>query len=989
MSRSLLRFGLAVGLAALLGGVAGVPLSAQYGPMPYQGAFFWLDANRANQGYRWFPAPRRGWVGAGDGWSAATSFPPRIWEYQVGGAPPNDACWVVPFAVGGSYADRGPFGLQVNQYLAEWWEGTTYLSNPGRPAGWNAQKFGWFDFANTRTDRLLVGPDGLPQGFPGDVDNGDAGACVGNLLARQRGAGLPWEASQRDDPGTGEPCMAIPQVYRVRMNLEIRCEPDLSLRDDYTTRFYPIFDAWPFPALPDGAIVPVIFPPDYPAGDSGALGRVWVRRVDTGLERWVNAGNGPYAANFPAGSVFQGAGGSPWGAVAANRPEYLQHHQWRLDASITSAARRASDRNMLKSYDHDGNVISDSIVIRDLMTGVDDCLSLNIASYEQPGDITWPCGRVNSPGVARTTLQTPGRTVDVGASDPNEVAAAVVAATFPGAVGNRQPAPAGGNFWFEMDTFALRCQAGAYQQRDLRSQAAAAVAAQDALFNQEWARYLDLRQRAFFDPTLNFARDAAYNAASTALGAREGWAAILAYRNQVHPEMHAAFAGAGYLQAGGSAQLPVFFDGASAACDALWVPLQPFGALVGNYDVAPPNAAGLTADMRLRSFTEVPNSERFTDQQQAAGLPHYLSSSAVPLTVGPASHYVRDSLRAGVDFPVGPTHWNADDVDVSPSVHIPFACGGAPRRDLFLPDVVNVPTYGYRDSAGAWQQILNPADPRRQGLDASGRRAFDPRTLASYTECSDPAFGGGDCYASAELEQRVEAYAPGGASTLTGRALADHRAALSAGHVNGRGTYRAERLRGYDPTDRLAATRTFDTYKRESGGDLDASGQLIQLDASGMPTGTGDPTSYAVTATVSDYQFDYQFDVFGGVSTGFADLDYLSNATRHQFLFVTDYWGVAPGTASHAPPSVIQQADMETMTRTGPVRLSAAMGYARGAGLGSCTVCSENGCAPGVVEEFPDERFTSSVTQGTLVCLIGPVPLPRPAYSCPTVSNTR
>ena len=80
---------------------------------------------------------------------------------------------------------------------------------------------------------------------------------------------------------------------------------------------------------------------------------------------------------------------------------------------------------------------------------------------------------------------------------------------------------------------------------------------------------------------------------------------------------------------------------------------------------------------------------------------------------------------------------------------------------------------------------------------------------------------------------------------------------------------------------------------------------------------------------------------------------------------------------------------MEYMTRSGPVRLSAAMGYAGGAGVGSCTVCSENGCDDTVVEEFVGERFTSSVTQGTAVCLIGPTPIPPPVHSCPTVSNTR
>ena len=101
------------------------------------------------------------------------------------------------------------------------------------------------------------------------------------------------------------------------------------------------------------------------------------------------------------------------------------------------------------------------------------------------------------------------------------------------------------------------------------------------------------------------------------------------------------------------------------------------------------------------------------------------------------------------------------------------------------------------------------------------------------------------------------------------------------------------------------------------------------------------------------------------------------------------YWGVAPGTATNGPPGTIAEADMERMTRSGPVRLSGAMSYARSPAVGSCTVCSENGCDDSVVEEFVGERFTSSVTQGTAVCLIGPTPIPPPAHSCPTVANTR
>ena len=42
-----------------------------------------------------------------------------------------------------------------------------------------------------------------------------------------------------------------------------------------------------------------------------------------------------------------------------------------------------------------------------------------------------------------------------------------------------------------------------------------------------------------------------------------------------------------------------------------------------------------------------------------------------------------------------------------------------------------------------------------------------------------------------------------------------------------------------------------------------------------------------------------------------------------------------------------------------------------------------------VVEDSLGERFTSSVTEGTLVCFIGPTPIRRSAHSCPTVAITR
>ena len=954
--------------------------NAQYGPMAYDGRFYWLADDRANQGFRWYEPPRRGWSESGAPWSAMTSFPERIWEFPIAGGPPNDPCYQFPFVTPPD-PDFGPFGLQVNQYLAEWWEGTTYFSHPNKPAGWSAGKFGFFDFA-PRGDRPAVASDGLPAGFVGQ-STGQAGACAGRLLAGARGSGNPWEAGTADVP-SGEPCMAWPAVYVVRMNLETRCEPDLSLPDieGYTFRFYELWDTWGYPIeLPDGASVPLLFPSDYPDGDSGALGRVWLRRADVGLKQWINNGSGPYAADVAASSVFSGAaGGGSLAAVGGVRPDYLEQHAWRLD-SATADERRGSARNMLRTYDHDGNVVADYVIIRDLMTETEDCLSLEVASYETAEDIDWRCGRVNSAALASHSLQSGGsRYSDVGAASPAEVAAVLTTATVPGAVGNRQPEPPGANFWFEYDTFSIRCHAGFYSERDLPLVAEYAIEAYQEEYPLAWQDYLDLQDLWDIGLATDDAVNAAYQYVSDLRGMLEGWRVIYAYRDLVHGELLSAVRAAGYAYGGAGGGLAVDFDG--VGCDAELVTLQPFRRQSGgNVDVAPPNAGGLTAEMALVSWKEVAGTDRFTAQQQAAGLPHYIGDSRLSLEVGAASHYVRDhSMRAGSEFPTGPTHWDGVDVTHSPNLFIPLACG-KPQENVFAPDVTHIPSVGFWTSSGEWEQILDPNDPRRLGRVVGGGRAFDPRSFASYTECKDSAFGAGDCYASDEMRTRMSAYNPGGAETLTGRALAAHREALESGVDQG--LYKADQFRDYDTSDR---SPLFSVNSTVSSGDLDASGNLIEHEGVNMLGDIGEPTSYAVETLSAPHALLYGYNP---TFTGLGNLDHLSNGTRHEFTFVEYYWGVAPGTAVNGPPGTIAEADMETMTRTGPVRLSSAMGYARGGGVGSCTVCSELGCDDSVVEEFVGERFTARVTEGTAVCLIGPTPLPRPRHSCPTVANTR
>ena len=89
-------------------------------------------------------------------------------------------------------------------------------------------------------------------------------------------------------------------------------------------------------------------------------------------------------------------------------------------------------------------------------------------------------------------------------------------------------------------------------------------------------------------------------------------------------------------------------------------------------------------------------------------------------------------------------------------------------------------------------------------------------------------------------------------------------------------------------------------------------------------------------------------------------------------LTVTEsYWGIAPGTVpSDRPPDYDAVPDQETMTRRGPIRFIGAAELSRTYRVGTCTLCSEFGCSEEVTEHFPDERFTSSVSQGTIVCLL-------------------
>ena len=206
MKRSAAAVAAAIFLVVLAGDL---PLLAQ---RDYKGDLFWMADPAPLPGSLWAAPPLRGWSTAGDPWSAATSFPPRVWEYHVSNAPPNDLCVELPAAIDPA---TGPFGMQFSTYFAEWWEGTTYRSHPNKPPGYRADLFGFFDFRG-RSDRPRVGAGGLPARLIGNP-----GACAAATLAALQGGGdAQWMPHRRD--GYGNPCLSTPHLFRLRVNMELQ-----------------------------------------------------------------------------------------------------------------------------------------------------------------------------------------------------------------------------------------------------------------------------------------------------------------------------------------------------------------------------------------------------------------------------------------------------------------------------------------------------------------------------------------------------------------------------------------------------------------------------------------------------------------------------------------------------------------------------------------------------------------------------------------------
>ena len=282
--RSIWRALLAFWLAAVFFVFTGDVVDAQR--PPYEGPLFWMSDPGAHSGSNWIEPPLRSWMEApGEEWHQATSFPTeRIWESAINGAPPNDPCFR-DVATAVTDPDTGPYGLQTSQFFAEWWDGNVYFGHPSPPPGWTYFDYGGFRFRyrppQNGVYREPYHPStGAPQGIIGP----SPGACVGARLALERGyqqggVWMPYDLG-------GNPCYSTAHLYRLRLNTELRCEPQLGDdTDPYTELFWEFYDLR-VPTVPvfyDGMTTGAIrFPSTY-AGPYP-----FFRRIDVGFSKLVN-----------------------------------------------------------------------------------------------------------------------------------------------------------------------------------------------------------------------------------------------------------------------------------------------------------------------------------------------------------------------------------------------------------------------------------------------------------------------------------------------------------------------------------------------------------------------------------------------------------------------------------------------------------------------------------------------------------------------------
>ena len=438
MSRILIRAACAALLAlCLIVLFASAELAAQ---RSYEGALYWLDGPESDTpGSIWIAAPVVAAMGLGE---SGTSFPDRVWDNTLSRVPPNTACFV-----GGTDPDSGPYGLQVVQYIGDWHRGTVYRPHAAALGSATESLFGYFDFG-ARLDRAAVSFNGLPE-----VALANPGACVAEALANSFGSvpGSAWESGLKDGP-SGRDCLASSYYVVLRVNTELRCEPDISVRDAFTEDYWQLYERFVgYTTALRGPDYPMAFPTDYTA---------------------------PYPSfrNFSLalyGGSLDGASASATGSLNAldtfalpasldpaddflpGLAAYRAQHPHSFVSSVNDPLIEA--RNPFRDTDQHGVPTADTLTLNDGRLGEQDCLEWNFGAPGQATAQPFACGRANSLLASTARLQAGGlRTLEVGPLSPALVtlASPTIGTVGPPLVPFDAPSDA---FWSVWDSYSFRC----------------------------------------------------------------------------------------------------------------------------------------------------------------------------------------------------------------------------------------------------------------------------------------------------------------------------------------------------------------------------------------------------------------------------------------------------------------------------------------------------------------------------------------------------
>ena len=645
-SRGLVALAAAVVLAFV---VAPVDVGAQ---RPYVGGLYWLeDPGTSTPGSLWFPPRVRSTSSPG---STATSFPARLWDHHYSGMPPNDACYV-----GGGPPtvdpEVGPAGLQVAQYIVDWYRGTVYRPHTST-VGVGAQGlFGYFDF-EARGDRAAVAADGLPQ-----ARFGNPGACAGNSLAGIFGSlvGGRWRSARTDGPSGGD-CLSMSAYLLFRVNTELRCEPDLQYHDDYTVVFWDSFVR----SLADGGFqspdgVLTGFPTDYQGPTA------WFRNVALTLYGIDESEASPGVQTFDPTTVY-----SIPAALSPTEPPRLAGYRIAHPASFETdpGAPAVVRRNPFRSTDSSGAPTSSVANLFDGRTvgGRTDCLEWNVAAPGAPAQ-TFLCGRSNSALTSSNFLEATGdRPLEVGPGpdSPALLARPSVGMVHPPLAPFAAPADA---FWTSLDRYTFRCTSTLQiVQRPIYQDALAA--------SNAWADRLEVLRREL--ATLASGTPAYLDLLAEvhiAYNNSHGWLAIYSYRWQQYVRLFNA-----RLSAGVEVD---FYAG-----DSFVLPDQPFQC----YVAAPPGAAPLVHDVHLRAGGPPAGRGLMVDREVpipvpvhgGADTPSYWASD---YTLSHPAGFVTAETIAAATQPY-PEPVNLAPTPTVSGSWVTLSCP-APQADLFAPDV--------------------------------------------------------------------------------------------------------------------------------------------------------------------------------------------------------------------------------------------------------------------------------------------------------------